>query len=60
VTSRDADHGSLIEAQDGVLEVKCGGNSALGIKEVQLEGKRRMSTRDFLNGNKLSPGEILG
>ncbi|MBQ4259119.1 MAG: methionyl-tRNA formyltransferase [Lachnospiraceae bacterium] len=32
----------------------------LKIKELQLEGKKRMSTRDFLLGVKMLPGEKLG
>ncbi len=33
---------------------------ALEIKEVQLEGKKRMAVRDFLLGNKVSIGTVLG
>jgi methionyl-tRNA formyltransferase len=40
--------------------VRCGGASVLKIDELQIEGKRRMLTRDFLNGIKLSVGEVLG
>ncbi len=25
--------------------------------EIQLEGRKRLATRDFLNGVKISPGE---
>ncbi len=38
----------------------CGGGSALDLHEIQLEGKRRMSAREFLNGYPLKPGERLG
>lgn len=35
-------------------------NSALELLELQLEGKKRMSARDFLNGYRPAPGELLG
>ena len=39
--------------------VKCGDNS-LKINELQLEGKKRMKTQDFLRGNHINTGDILG
>jgi methionyl-tRNA formyltransferase len=33
---------------------------ALELREVQLEGKRRMSAADFLLGHPVKPGSILG
>lgn len=47
-----ADHRQLI--------VGCGDNTALAIFELQLEGKKRMEAREFLNGYKPLPGEQLG
>jgi len=35
------------------------GNGYVYLKEVQLEGKKRMSVRDFLRGFRILPGEIL-
>jgi len=35
---------------DGALRVACGGGTALGLLEVQPEGKKRMAARDFVNG----------
>ena len=52
--------GTVIEAAGSRLFVQCGGNSALVIEEIQPEGKRRMPVRDFLNGAKLKPGDVLG
>jgi methionyl-tRNA formyltransferase len=37
-----------------------GDNTVLEIKELQLEGKKRMSARDFANGYKPASGEKLG
>lgn len=36
------------------------GQGILNIYELQLEGKKRMTTHDFLLGVKMHPGEILG
>lgn len=36
------------------------GNTSLEILELQLEGKKRSSARDFLHGYRLQPGEQLG
>ncbi len=42
------------------LYAGCGQNTTLEIFELQLEGKRRMSARDFINGYRPKPGETLG
>lgn len=44
---------------DGKLGIVCGGGSWLEAREVQLEGRKRISARDFLNGVRLAPGEKL-
>jgi len=36
------------------------GDGAVELIEVQLEGKRRMSAADFVNGARIQPGEKLG
>lgn len=51
--------GEIVET-DGRLLIGCGNGSVLLVDELQLEGKRRMPTRDFLNGVKLRKGEVLG
>ena len=51
--------GTVIAAKADVLVVECGSGSGLQIDELQLEGKRRMSARDFLNGVRLSVGDAL-
>jgi methionyl-tRNA formyltransferase len=42
------------------LYVGCGGNTALELLEVQPQGKKRMTARDFVNGYRPKPGETLG
>jgi methionyl-tRNA formyltransferase len=52
--------GEILRATGGELVVACGNETALQILELQIEGKRRMSARDFLNGIKIDAGEMLG
>jgi methionyl-tRNA formyltransferase len=58
--SRVAESGEIIEAKGERLLVACGGGTALNVLELQPEGKQRMSTRDFINGSRVSAGERLG
>ncbi len=51
--------GVLALAGDALL-VGCGNGTAFQILELQLEGKRRMSAREFINGYRPQPGEKLG
>ena len=51
--------GTILQARGDDLLVVCGESSILRIREIQLEGKRRMYVRDFLNGTKLEVGQKL-
>jgi len=51
--------GTILNVEKDAFTVACG-NGALRILEVQLEGKKRMSTHDFLLGVKVKQGEVLG
>lgn len=51
--------GEVTEAKGGELIVGCGNETFLRIEELQLEGKKRMAARDFLNGIKVRIGEKL-
>jgi methionyl-tRNA formyltransferase len=44
----------------GNLRVVCGLGTLLEVHELQLEGRKRLLARDFLNGVRPSPGERLG
>jgi methionyl-tRNA formyltransferase len=44
----------------GTLRVVCGQGTLLEIHELQLEGRKRLPARHFLNGVRPSPGERLG
>jgi methionyl-tRNA formyltransferase len=52
--------GVVCEAAGDSFVVACGGMTRLRIIEVQLEGKRAMPARDFLNGARLQVGARLG
>jgi methionyl-tRNA formyltransferase len=52
--------GEIIEAKGNGFVVTCGKNTALRVSELQIEGKRRMPVSDFLNGNKVQAGDVLG
>ncbi|MBR6396440.1 MAG: methionyl-tRNA formyltransferase [Lachnospiraceae bacterium] len=51
--------GSIIDIDKNGFTVACG-KDALYIKEVQLEGKKRMASSDFLRGYKLNKGDKIG
>lgn len=51
--------GQIVDINDNIV-VCCGDGNCLEILEVQLEGKKRMETKAFLQGNKLQVGTILG
>lgn len=51
--------GEIIESSDRFI-VSCGDNCCVEITELQLEGKKRMTSGAFLNGYKLEKGTILG
>ncbi len=52
--------GEILRAHGDELLVSCGEGTSLLLREVQPEGKRRMSARDFLNGARVRAGERLG
>ena len=51
---------AALAADDGRLLVGCGQGTALNLLEIQLDGKRRMSAHEFINGYHPKPGERLG
>ena len=46
--------------EEGTFFVVCGGATLLNVLEIQLEGRKRLSARDFINGVRLAPGERFG
>ena len=58
-SSHAAQPGEVLRAQKEDLIVKTG-EGAIRLLEVQIEGKKRMETGEFLRGHHVQPGEILG
>jgi methionyl-tRNA formyltransferase len=48
-----------VEVEADQMRVACGGGTSLGLLEVQLEGKRRITAADFVRGSRVRTGEIL-
>ncbi len=51
--------GTVIYADKRTVLVECSG-SCLSLKEVQMEGKKRMGIEEFLRGKKLEKGFVFG
>jgi len=58
-TKKEAAHGQIISVTENGIEVSAA-EGCLLLKEIQLEGKKRMATEDFIKGYKLEPGTVLG
>jgi methionyl-tRNA formyltransferase len=52
--------GQIVKSHADEFVVACGQTTALRILELQLEGTRRMSARDFINGAHIEVGAVLG
>ena len=51
--------GTVVEARGDRLRVACGGGDVLSILEIQAEGRRVRSARDFLTGRPVAPGAVF-
>ncbi len=47
--------GTVLTAEEGILMIQCGENALL-VRELQLEGKKRMDVDDFLRGHTVEKG----
>lgn len=56
----DSAAGTVVSANGDELRIGCGDEMTVIVSEIQAEGKRRVPTRDFLNGHKISVGDKLG
>ena len=54
----DAQSGKIVKT-DNALTVVCGDGNCIDITEIQLEGKKKMSVKDFLLGHKVDTGTIM-
>jgi len=51
--------GEVAISEEGALQISCG-EGRLTLQEVQPDGSRRMTAQDFLKGNSLENGDVLG
>lgn len=51
--------GTILTSGPELLRIACG-EGAIEIGNVQIEGKRRMTVREFLSGNPIAPGTVAG
>ena len=51
---------ATLHSEGDRLFAGCGHNSSFELLEIQLEGKKRSSAKDFLHGYRPQPGEKLG
>lgn len=58
-TSHIPTPGAIVGVKGGMLLISTG-DGILGVKEIQWPGKRRMGVREFLRGNPIKEGTILG
>ncbi len=52
--------GTVAYAQGDRIEIACGDGTGIRVTELQLEGKKRMPTGEFLRGAAFPEGEVLG
>ena len=50
---------TIVDADKTGFTIACNGRSFLRIEELQIEGKRRVAARDFLNGARLGAGDKI-
>lgn len=52
--------GTIVDVSSGVIQVATGYGERLAIDEVQPEGRRAMTVRDYLAGHPIQPGARFG
>jgi len=53
-------HGQIVKAEGENLIIAAGDGTALRVLQLQPEGSRRMTARDFMNGTHIEIGALLG
>ncbi|HEY2647136.1 MAG TPA: hypothetical protein VGI34_09180, partial [Candidatus Acidoferrales bacterium] len=49
--------GDIVETPQKEVYVVCGERTLLQVKQLQIEGRKKLSAREFANGARLSPSE---
>ena len=52
--------GIILPTQEDGLLVICGGATVLRVEQIQIEGRNRITDREFMNGARSAPGEHFG
>jgi len=52
--------GIILPTQEDGMLVLCGGATVMRVEYVQLEGRNRVTDREFMNGARIEPGERFG
>jgi methionyl-tRNA formyltransferase len=52
--------GTILPTQEDGLLVICGGPTVLRVEQIQIEGRNRITDREFMNGARIAPGEHFG
>ncbi len=55
----NGEYGEIINVSPEGIVIKCG-NGAINITEIQMEGKKKMPVSEYIKGNSISVGKILG
>ena len=55
----DKPDGTILEVSNRGIKVAAGGRALL-LKKIQMPGKKAMDVSEFLKGNKIAAGEVLG
>ena len=58
-TQGSGNPGEVLSADENGITVACG-EGAVIIKELKIEGKKKMTAADYLRGHKIEKGTILG
>jgi methionyl-tRNA formyltransferase len=53
------DPGAILSIDDTAITIACAGPGAMRVEEIQVEGKRRITAREFVNGARLKPGDSI-
>jgi methionyl-tRNA formyltransferase len=51
--------GTVLDIRESGIVIACGGSTEILVQEAQVEGKRRVSAREFANGARLKPGDRI-
>lgn len=55
----DSAPGTVLPSDVGDFLISCGGETVISIREIQIEGKRRVSAKEFLHSGQVRPGMVF-